>query len=80
MDVCAASVVGGICWRPNLCVFTLSYRKESTVGTMRIGVHSIPWFQATKKKIYFSPNLGGGNFPPCWFSLNNSETVKAVTL
>ena len=25
----------------------------------------------------------GGNFtpaPPCWFSLNNSETVKAVTL
>ena len=24
---------------------------------------------------------GRGNFtPPCWFSLNNSETVKAVTL
>ena len=22
----------------------------------------------------------GGNFTPCWFSLNNSETVKAVTL
>ena len=36
----------------------------------------------------FNPNLGeewwgggGGNFapPPYWFSLNNSETVKAVT-
>ena len=26
--------------------------------------------------------MGGGNLPspPCWFSLNNSETVKAVTL
>ena len=23
---------------------------------------------------------GGGNFTPFWFSLNNSETVKAVTL
>ena len=30
----------------------------------------------------FNPNLvaGAGNFTPCWFSLNNSETVKAVTL
>ena len=35
----------------------------------------------------FNPNMGGegrgeGNFTPspCWFSLNNSETVKAVTL
>ena len=30
----------------------------------------------------FNPNLGGvSNFTPlCWFSLNNSETVKAVTL
>ena len=31
-----------------------------------------------------NPNLGGkgGNPPPtpCWFSLNKSETVKAVTL
>ena len=31
-----------------------------------------------------NPNLGGnGNgftTPPCWFSLNNSETVQAVTL
>ena len=27
------------------------------------------------------PNLGGGgNFTPCWFSLNNTKTVKAVTL
>ena len=25
--------------------------------------------------------VGGGTFfPPCWFSLNNSETVKALTL
>ena len=23
---------------------------------------------------------GGGNFIPCWFSLNNSETLKASTL
>ena len=22
---------------------------------------------------------GGGNFTPCWFSLNNSEMVKAIT-
>ena len=35
---------------------------------------------------FFNPNLGGGeggggNFtPPSWFSLNNSKTVKAVTL
>ena len=32
----------------------------------------------------FNPNLGGGSggviLPPCWFSLNNSKTVKAVTL
>ena len=33
----------------------------------------------------FNPNLGGGGGgvvlpPPCWFSLNNSETVKATTL
>ena len=29
-----------------------------------------------------NPNLGGGggHFTPCWFSLNKSETVKAVTL
>ena len=30
-----------------------------------------------------NPNLGGGGvviLPPCWFSLNNSETVKAVTM
>ena len=33
--------------------------------------------------ILVDPNLGGvggGNFTPCWFALNNSETVKAVTL
>ena len=32
---------------------------------------------------FFYSNLGGGwgvILPPCWFSLNNSETVKAVTL
>ena len=23
--------------------------------------------------LLFNPNLGGGNFIPCWFSLNNSE-------
>ena len=28
----------------------------------------------------FNPNQGGGTLPHCWFSLNNSETVKAVTL
>ena len=28
-----------------------------------------------------NPNLGGGGGnPPNWFSLNNSKTVKAVTL
>ena len=26
------------------------------------------------------PNLGGGYPSPCWFSLNNLETAKAVTL
>ena len=38
-------------------------------------------------KIFTNPNLGvcvgegGGIYPrPCWFSLSNSETVKAVTL
>ena len=32
---------------------------------------------------YFNPNLGGEWWvilPPSWFSLHNSETVKAVTL
>ena len=29
-----------------------------------------------KKRLIFNSNLGGS----CWFSLNNSETVKAVTL
>ena len=30
---------------------------------------------------YINRNLaGGGNFTPCWFSLNNSEMVEAVTL
>ena len=32
----------------------------------------------------FNPNLGGSGggviLPTCWFSLNNSETVKVVTL
>ena len=28
----------------------------------------------------FNPNPKGVNFPPCFFSLNNSETVKTVTL
>ena len=32
----------------------------------------------------FNPNLGGGGggviLPTCWFSLNNSEKVKALTL
>ena len=23
--------------------------------------------------LFFNPNLGGGNFIPCWFSRNNSE-------
>ena len=33
------------------------------------------------EQLYFNTNLGGGgNFTPCWFSLNNSETVTAVTL
>ena len=28
-----------------------------------------------------NPNLDGGySTPPCWFSLNNAKTVKAVTL
>ena len=31
---------------------------------------------------FINPNLGGGLFysPPSWFSLNNSRTVKALTL
>ena len=28
----------------------------------------------------FNPNPRGVNFTPCFFSLNNSETVKTVTL
>ena len=32
----------------------------------------------------FNPNLGGGGagviLPICWVSLNNSKTVKAITL
>ena len=60
MDVCAASVVGGTSWRPTLCAFTLCYGKESTVDTMRIGAHSIPWFQGAKKQIDFNPNLRRG--------------------
>ena len=60
MDVCAASIAGGTCWRSTLCAFTLCYGKESTVDTMRIGAHSIPWFQGAKKQIYFNPNLGRG--------------------
>ena len=29
-----------------------------------------------------NPNLGGGGIilPPCWYSFNDSETVKAITL
>ena len=55
VDMCAASVVGDICWGATLSAFafTLSYGKESTVGTMRTGVHSIPWFQGAKKKDLF---------------------------
>ena len=37
----------------------------------------------TSLTLSFNPNLGGGGGilpPPCWFSLNNSETVKAITL
>ena len=28
--------------------------------------------------VTFNPNLGGGIFIPCWFSIKNSKTVKAV--
>ena len=47
------------------------------------------WFKGVKKGYignkWFNPNLDGGGgiiLPPtpCWFSRNNSETVKAVTL
>ena len=36
----------------------------------------------TASYCYFNHNLNGGtNFtPPCWFFLNNSETLNAVTL
>ena len=36
----------------------------------------------SKKRDSINPNLGGRElfYPRCWFSLNNSETVKAVTL
>ena len=36
----------------------------------------------SKKRESINPNLGGRElfYPHCWFSLNNSETVKAVTL
>ena len=37
----------------------------------------------SEKKLLFIPNLGraGGNFTShCWFTLNNSERVKAVIL
>ena len=36
----------------------------------------------SKVRLDFNPNLGGGIFtpPPCWFSLNNSETAKAATV
>ena len=64
IDVCEASILGGTCWRPTLCAFTLCYGKESIVGTVRIGVNSIHFFQGEKKKIYFKPNLVGGEFPP----------------
>ena len=53
MDVCLASVVGGTCWRPTLRALTLYYGKESTVGTIRIGVHSITWFKEAKEKYLF---------------------------
>ena len=42
--------------------------------------------KAVQTALHVNPNLGGGNFthtdthPACWLSLNNSETVKAVTL
>ena len=27
-----------------------------------------------------NPNLGEDVFTPCWFSLNNSETIEAIIL
>ena len=55
--------------------------------TNRYGKYSIiaiaaeSWNKIQKR---LNPNLGGGrgggNFTPCWFSHNNSETVKVATL
>ena len=53
MDLETASVVGGTCWRPTFCAFTLCFGNESIVGAVRIGVHSIPWFQGPKTKELF---------------------------
>ena len=34
---------------------------------------------STAWQVSFNPNVGGGIILPPWFSLSNSETVKAVT-
>ena len=37
---------------------------------------------SSRKRESINPNLGGRElfYQRCWFSLNNSETVKAITL
>ena len=42
------------------------------MGVFEDQIHHLP----------LNPNVDGGGIfrPTCWFSLNNSETVKAVTL
>ena len=61
----------------------LTNGKESVIFSSFNSTYSNITDKENLKKEGPSPNLGGGDLIPpplCWFSFNNSETVKAVTL
>ena len=60
----------------------LTNGKEGVIFSSFNSTYSNITDKETLKKEGPSPNLGGVNLTPplCWFSFNNSETVKAVTL
>ena len=79
-------------WKYKICIFQTGIGVLEVYLTDYQSLCQLDCLQIIRKRIFslqntnLNPNLvcvcvwGGGILPPCWFSLNKSEIVKAVTL